>query len=86
MFDDFFDAEGAEIYLKPVSDYVKIGAETDFYTILESAAQLSEIAFGYRIQADAHNEEAFFGIVINPTKSNKIIFKPEDKIIVLAED
>jgi len=86
VFDDFFDAEGAEIYLKPVSDYVQIGAETDFYTILESAAQLSEIAFGYRIQADAHNEEAFFGIAINPKKSDKITFKPEDKIIVLAED
>ena len=86
VFDDFFDAEGAEIYLKPVSDYVQIGAETDFYTILESAAQLSEIAFGYRIQAEAHNEKAFFGIVINPKKSDKIIFKPEDKIIVLAED
>ncbi len=86
VFDDFFDAEGSEIYLKPVTDYVKTRVEMDFYTVLESAAQKGDIAFGYRINKYAYNPEEFYGIRINPNKSEKIIFNPEDKIIVLAED
>jgi voltage-gated potassium channel Kch len=86
VFDDFFDAEGSEIYLKPIHDYVKAGVEMDFYTVLESAAQKGDVAIGYRINEYAYNANEFYGIRVNPKKSDKIIFKPEDKIIVLAED
>lgn len=86
VFDDFFDAEGSEIYLKPVTDYVKTGVEMDFYTVLESAAQKGDVAFGYRIHKYAYNPREFYGVRINPKKSEKIVFSPEDKIIVLAED
>lgn len=86
VFDDFFDAEGSEIYLKPIHDYVKAGVEMDFYTVLESAAQKGDVAIGYRINEFAYNSNEFYGVRVNPKKSDKIIFKPEDKIIVLAED
>ncbi|MFH1049564.1 MAG: potassium transporter TrkA [bacterium] len=86
VFDDFFDAEGSEIYLKPIHDYIKAGVEMDFYTVLESAAQKGDVAIGYRINEHAYNANEFYGIHVNPQKSDKIIFKPEDKIIVLAED
>jgi ion channel POLLUX/CASTOR len=86
VFDDFFDAEGSEIYLKPVHDYIKAGVEVNFYTVLESAAQKGDAAIGYRINEYAYDSKEFFGIRLNPKKSDKIIFKPEDKIIVLAED
>ncbi len=86
VFDDFFDADGSEIYLKPVSDYVKTNVELNFYTIIESAAQKGDVAIGYRINEFAYNVNEFYGIHINPKKSEKIILKPEDKIIVLAED
>ncbi len=32
VFDDLFDADGAEIYLRPAGDHV-----SNFYTVLESA-------------------------------------------------
>jgi hypothetical protein len=86
VFDDFFDAEGSEIYLKPIHDYVKAGVEMDFYTVLESAAQKGDVAIGYRINEFAYNSKEFYGIHVNPKKSDKFVFKPEDKIIVLAED
>jgi voltage-gated potassium channel Kch len=86
VFDEFFDAEGAEIYLKPVSDYVVLDKPVNFYTVVESASQLGEVAFGYRIYKNAYNSDKFYGVVVNPKKSEKVTFSKEDKIIVLAED
>src|SRR5215216_4935147 len=34
VFTDIFDPEGAEIYLKPVSDYVATGTAVNFYTVV----------------------------------------------------
>ena len=86
VFDDLFDAEGSEIYLKPVNNYVKPGVEVDFYTVSESAARKNEIAVGYRICAFAHNSEKSYGVVVNPDKSEKVVFDEQDKVIVIAEE
>lgn len=86
VFEYLFSADGSEIYLKPASDYVKIGEKVNFYTVLESASIQNEIAFGYRIASKANNAEEQYGVVVNPIKSKEIIFAEEDKIIVLAED
>jgi hypothetical protein len=85
VYDILFQADGSEIYLKPVSRYVKTGVELDFYTVLESAARLGESAIGYRISSLSGDSEAAFGVKINPKKSEKLNFKEEDFIIVLAE-
>ena len=86
VFEDLFDAEGSEIYIKPMEDYVKIENPINFYTVLESAARRGEIAIGYRIikhaKAGTHN----YGVVVNPVKSKAVQFTKGDKIIVLAED
>jgi hypothetical protein len=86
VFDDMFDADGSELYLKPIINYIKAGMEVDFFTVLESAKRQNQIAIGYRIMANQYDKEASYGIVLNPLKSKKICFSPEDKIIVLAED
>lgn len=86
VYDVLFEAEGSEIYLKPVSRYVKTGVPVNFYTVAESAAQLNETAFGYRISSQAQESENAFGVYMNPDKSNMVTFSPEDFIIVLAED
>lgn len=86
VFDDLFDAEGSEIYLKPVKDYVQPGKELNFYTVLESAAIKDETAIGYRLFKYAFNSEKQYGVVVNPNKSDKITFSEKDKIIVIAED
>lgn len=86
VFDSLLNAEGSEIYLKPVSDYVKTGIEMDFYTVLESAAQKGQTALGYRKSEDFDNPEKAYGVNLNPKKSNKVTFNEWDKVIVLAED
>ncbi len=86
VFDILFQAEGSEIYLKPISRYVKTGEKTNFYTILERASELGETAIGYRVDAQKDHAENHFGVYVNPKKSNFITFTNEDFIIVLSED
>jgi hypothetical protein len=86
VFDDLFDAEGSEIYLKPAVNYIKAGVEVDFYTVAEAAARKNEVAIGYRKCGYAHNADKAYGVVVNPKKSEKIIFDDKDKVIVIAED
>ena len=86
VFDILFEAEGSEIYLKPVTDYVKTGDSMNFYMILESAAIKNQVAIGYRIHAYANDASRAYGVVINPKKSDLIRFTSEDKIIVIAEE
>ncbi|HLC82968.1 MAG TPA: potassium transporter TrkA, partial [Bacteroidia bacterium] len=86
VFEDLFDADGSEIYLKPMSDYIKSGEEVNFYTIIESAKQKGETAIGYRIAALSHDNSKAYGVNCNPVKSKILRFTPEDRLIVLAED
>ncbi len=86
LFWNLFDPEGSEIYLKPVQRYVDLNQPVNFYTVLQSATELNEIAFGYRIACEKSNPDKAYGIVVNPNKSDMINFSEHDKIIVLAED
>jgi len=86
IFEELFDAEGFEVYLKPATSYAFPGKETNFYQVSEVALLKREIPIGYRIAADAYNPNKQYGITLNPTKSDTILFDAEDKIIVIAED
>lgn len=86
VFDDIFDAEGSEIYLKPVKDYVKPGKEINFYTVCASACRKNEVAIGYRKCRYAHDADKTYGVAVNPKKSDRITFDETDKIIVIAEE
>ncbi len=85
VFTDMFDPEGAEIYLKPVADYVKPGQPVNFYTVTEAARRRGETALGYRIMSESRDAEKAYGVHTNPKKSERMSFSPEDKIIVIAE-
>lgn len=85
VFDNLFSADGAEIYLYPVTDYVKAGEEVDFYTITEAALQKREMFIGYKIAKNANKSADNYGITINPSKKQKYTFAPEDKLIVIAD-
>lgn len=86
VFWDLFDPEGSEIYLKPVSRYVRTGMPVNFHTVTASAAELSEVALGYRITSQKNDAGRSYGIVVNPVKGDMITFADDDMIIVLAED
>src|SRR5688572_8120651 len=85
VFTDIFDPEGAEIYLKPVSDYVTPGTSVSFYTVVEAARRRGETTLGYRITSEANNAGKAYGVHTNPKKSEMVAFSPEDKVIVIAE-
>lgn len=81
-----FSAEGSEIYIRPVADYVKVDRPVDFHTLLEAAARRGETAIGYRIIARSNDAEQGFGVRLNPKKSEKVQFSKDDMIVVLADD
>lgn len=83
---DLFDPEGAEIYLKPASDYIREGVEVNFATVVESARRRGEIAIGYRKASLGRDSSAAYGVRTNPPKSERATFGPDDKVIVVAED
>ena len=86
VFTDIFDPEGAEIYLKPISDYVSPGTPVTFYTVVEAARRRGETPLGYRITAEANEAVRAYGVHTNPKKSEQVTFAPEDKVIVIAEN
>jgi ion channel POLLUX/CASTOR len=86
VFEDLFDADGSEIYLRPAGDYVATGKPVDFYTVVEAARRRNECAIGYRIVAQSRDPSKAYGVKVNPVKSEKVTFAPADRIIVLAED
>lgn len=86
VFEDIFDPEGSEIYLKPVSDYVETGTPVNFYTVVEAARRRGETAIGYRLISESKDANKAYGIHTNPNKSHEVTFAPEDKVVVIAEE
>lgn len=86
VFEDLFDADGSEIYIKPAGEYIEIGEPINFYTILESAARMNQVAIGYRIISKSKDVESGYGVIVNPDKSKMISLTEGDEIIVLSED
>jgi hypothetical protein len=85
VFEDMFDPEGSEIYLKPIGEFIETGKPIDFYTVVEAASRRNQTAIGYRLAHEA-GLAPNYGVHTNPKKSEPVSFTPEDKIIVLAED
>ncbi len=85
VFEDLFSADGSEFYLKPASDYVKLGEEINFYTVMESARRNNETAVGYRKMKDAMDEDSFYGLILNPNKAKTFRLREGDFVIVLAK-
>jgi voltage-gated potassium channel Kch len=85
VFIELFDPAGNDIYLKPASIYIETGKPVNFYTIVEAASRRGETAIGYRIKAESKNKDKTYGVIINPKKSEEIMFAAEDRIIVLSK-
>jgi len=86
VFTDIFDPEGAEIYLKPASDYVSLGEPVNFYTVVEAARRRGETTLGYRLVSEAKDAGKAYGVHTNPKKSAQVVFTAADIVIVIAEE
>lgn len=85
VFDDLFDPEGSEIYLKPAASYVQLGRAVSFATVVEAARRRGEVAIGYRLRGVEVTGGLAQGVRVNPPKSEPIAFGEHDGVIVLAE-
>ncbi len=78
VFIDLFDPEGAEIYIRPSTYYLRTTPGYTFATAVEAARRRGEVAIGYRVAepGDGH------GIVLNPDK--ELPMPAIDRLIVLS--
>lgn len=86
VFEHMFQADGQEVYIRPINHYIKTGISVNFYTLLDSALRKKEIAIGYRKMSWAKDSDHNYGIVLNPDKAEETVFEEHDCIIVIAED
>ena len=84
VFADLFDPDGAEIYLRPASDYVVPGREVDGHTLLVAGVRRGEVVIGVRIAVRTTPGQRE-GIFVNMRKSTRLTLTAEDRVIVLAE-
>ena len=85
VFRDLFDADGAEVYLRDMADYVAMDREIGFATLQAAAQARGEVALGYRIAARANDRAAAYGVSLNPGQESRMTFAAGDRVVVLAE-
>jgi len=88
IYDELFEEEGSEIYLKPWEYYFETRPDTPlpFCDLIGAAQERSEICMGYRRASQALDSRANFGTILNPPKDALFPLEPGDKLIVMAED
>ncbi len=78
FYQELFDPDGSEIYLKSAERYVKIGEKVTWGQVQSIARAFKEIPIGcYRSGAEPF---------LNPDRSAVLTFLSGDKIVMLAED
>ena len=78
VFTDLFDPDGAEIYVRPSSYYLRDVPGHTFATLADCARRRGEVAIGYRIADPPEGH----GVVLNPDKEQSMPLI--DRVIVLA--
>ena len=90
VYDDLFQADGSELYIKPASyyfDFTKKEPITLKYGECVQAAKLrNEIILGLQIHADRKDRDKMFGIALIPDKNDEFEITEKDGLIALAED
>ena len=90
VYDDLFQSEGSELYIKPASYYFDFKDSTTItipYGECVQAARLrNEVILGLQIHADQKNKDNMFGIVLIPNKDDEFTLSEKDGLIALAED
>jgi hypothetical protein len=87
VYDDIFQEDGSEIYLKPASLYFsEFPAEVTFADMMRVAQNREEVCIGVKIKANEENEDENFGVKLIPEKNTKYSLDYFDSLIVLSED
>jgi hypothetical protein len=87
VYDDIFQEDGSEIYLKPASLYFsQFPAAATFADLIGIARKRNEVCIGFKAKAFEAAEPRRNGVVLNPKKDARVALQGDDCLIVLAED
>jgi len=87
FYDDIFQEDGSEIYVKPAHLYFKdLPIECNFSDCIKIAQQRDEICMGVRYGEMSQNPDKNFGVKLNPPKDSKVKITANDFFVVLSED
>ncbi len=74
---ELLSTDGAELYLRPVTDYIEPDKEVNMYTVADSVSEKDEVFVGYKLHGSRE-------ITVNPEKTSTRAFGTGDKLIVMA--
>ena len=87
VYDDIFQEDGSEIYLKPASLYFDdLPVEVTFADMIRIAQRRDEVCIGLKKKPLENNKEANNGVQLIPEKNTVFTLKAEDSLVVVAED
>ena len=86
VFDALLSSDGSEIRLHPAEWYVALGVPVDFNTVIAAAAKHQDSAVGFSIVSQKNLDHRLFGVTLNPNRTEKVVFEPGDRIVVLTND
>jgi hypothetical protein len=87
VYDDIFEEDGSEIYLKPISLYYDtFPVDVAFADLIDIAQQRKEICIGIKQKDFESDSTKNQGVTLIPEKNKRFILEKNDSLIVLSED
>lgn len=93
LIEELLEEKGAELYMRPASEYVALDKDVNLYTVTKSVGEKNEVLVGYKLGPNKNKEEdrkkkknSYQDVVVNPDKNTVLRFKDNDKLIVLATE
>ena len=87
FYDDIFEEEGSEIYVKPASLYFReLPVRARFIDVIAQAMKRDEVCLGVRRGRLSKDATRNFGVELNLAKDAPLELTADDYLVVLAED
>lgn len=87
VYDDIFQEDGSEIYLKPAAVYFEsLPAQVSFADMMAIAQKRGEICIGVKEMQNENDKSKNNGVKLIPDKNSIYALQPDDSLVVLAED
>jgi voltage-gated potassium channel Kch len=83
VYDDLFDADGAQLLVLPIENYVTPGVTVSFAELVAAASLRGESAVGYRSASHDEGDPAA-GVHVNPAKSQLFTPNAGDGLVVIG--
>lgn len=86
VYEELFQVEGSEIYLKPASLYRdEFPVEATFADLIRLGQKRGEVCLGVKLKSLEDSADQHYGVQLNPKKDTTYSLQPEDCLIVLAK-